>query len=340
MSGLGFAVTVGRQSARWPAADGTLELLELECCTGVGGGWARLRLGPPQGEAPTAGDRVTIHLDDGGGERPVFTGELDHVGATPTAWQLRAHDGLPRLARLELERVWTDTTADAVLRDLLTAARLTVGNICPGPALRCFHALRGPRGLRLAEALLARMGAELIIAADGKAHVLTPTPAAAQHTLTWGVDLLDLDLTRRPPTRAGVIVHGEGARDTLGASKAHWLPRDTTNLVGRAHIDPDGAVTPGDAATTGLTIVDGALDTAAACKAVATATANLLAARPLRGSLLTLGRPAIAPGQWLALAGLPKDHALARVLADQPLRARRVTHRFDASSGFTTRVEL
>lgn len=59
MSGLGFAVTVGRQSARWPAADGTLELLELECCTGVGGGWARLRLGPPQGEAGVADPAAT-----------------------------------------------------------------------------------------------------------------------------------------------------------------------------------------------------------------------------------------------------------------------------------------
>lgn len=340
MSGLGFAITVGSQSARWPATDGTLELLELECSTGVGGGWARLRLGPPQGETPAAGDRVTIALDDGSGERAVFTGELDHVGATPTAWRLRAHDGLPRLARLEPERVWTDTTADAVLRDLLTAAGLGVGEVCSGPALRVFHALRGARGLRLVETLLARMGAELIIAADGKAHVVTPTPGAAQHTLTWGADILDLDLTRRPPTRAGVVVHGEGARDSLGASKAHWLPRDITALVGRASIDSQGAVTSGDAADPSVTIVDGALDTAAACKAVATAYARLLAARPVRGSLLALGRAAIEPGQRLAIAGIPKDHALAHVLADPPLRARRVIHRFAASSGFTTRVEL
>ena len=337
---VGFSVTVGKLRARWPASDATLDLIALESATGVGGGWARLELGPPQGDAPVVGDAVTIELDDGTGSRRVFTGEVDHTGSTPTAWRLRAHDGLPRLARIDLERVWTDTTADAVIKDLLAAAKLKVAAVCEGPALRLYTALKGPRGLRLVEGLLARMGAELFIDGDGAVVVATPKTGAAAHTLTWGEDLLDLQVARCPPALPGVEVRGEGASDALGASKGHWLPKDVSALVGRAAIDEAGAVVAGAAGQPGFTIVDGALATAKVCKAVAEAQARLLASRAILGAALALGRAAIRPGERLAIAGLPKGHSLAAVLAGESLRARRVIHRFDATAGFTTRVEF
>lgn len=337
---VGFTVKVGGLGASWPGTDGTLELLALESATGVGGGWARLQLGPPQGQAPASGDVVTIDLDDGNGSKRVFTGEVDHVGSSPTAWRLRAHDGLPRLARVDLERVWADTTADLVLKDLLAAAELKVGEVCEGPALRSFTALKGPRGLRLVEGLLARMGAELFIDGAGAVIVAIPKTGAAAHTLTWGEDLLDLQVARCPPALPGVEVHGEGASDALGASKGHWLPKDASALVGRAAIDAAGVVAAGAAGQPGFTVVDGALGTAKACKAVAQAQARLLASRPLQGSAVSLGRAAIQPGERVAIAGLPEGHSLAAVLADGSLRARRVIHRFDATAGFTTRVEF
>ena len=49
---------------------------------------------------------------------------------------------------------------------------------------------------------------------------------------------------------------------------------------------------------------------------------------------------ALRVGERIAIAGLPTEHALAAVLAGASLRARRVIHRFDATTGFTTRVEL
>lgn len=341
MSGatIGFAVTVGGLAASWPASDGTLDLVSLECATGIGGGWARVRLGPPQGEAPPLGAAVTVALDDGDGSRTVFTGEADHVGSTATAWVVRAHDGLPRLARLDLERTWQDTTADAVLKDILGAAGLKVSDVCAGPALRVFTALRGPRGLRVVEGLLARMGAELCIGGDGKVHVAAPRTGAADHTLTWGEDLLDIDVRRRPPALPGVAVWGEGAA-ALGASKGHWLPKDVSALVGRAAIDDAGAVVAGAAGQPGLTLVDGALATAKVCQDVAEKFTKLLAARPIEGAVVALGRTAIKPGDLISIAKIPAGHSLAAVLADRPVRARRVIQRFDATAGYTTRVEL
>ncbi len=337
---VGFSVTFGGLKASWPATGGTLELVSLECATGVGGGWARVRLGPPQGEAPELGAAVTVELDDGDGSQKVFTGVADHVGSTATAWVLRAHDGLPALARLDLEKTWHDTTADAVLKDILGAAALAVGEVCSGPPLRTFTALRGPRGLRIVEGLLARMGAELFIDGAGKVIVATPKTGAADHTLTWGEDLLDIDVRRRPPALPGVAVHGEGAAEAQGQSKGHWLPKDVGALVGRAAIDAEGAVVAGAAGQPGLTIVDGALATAKACQTVADNFTKLLAASPIEGALTSLGRTAIKPGDLVSIAKLPAEHSLTAVLAGGPLRARRVIQRFDATTGFTTRVEL
>lgn len=337
---IGFSVTVGGLKASWPATDGTLDLVSLECATGVGGGWARIRLGPPQGEAPPLGAAVTVELDDGDGSTTVFTGEADHVGSTATAWVIRAHDGLPRLARLDLEQTWEDTTADAVVKDILGAAGLTVGEVCEGPALRVFTALRGPRGLRVVEGLLARMGAELCIDGDGKANVAAPRTGAADHTLTWGEDLLDIDVQRRPPALPGATVWGEGAAEAQGASKGHWLPKDVGALVGRAAVDDAGAVVAGAAGQPGLTLVDGALASARDCQAVADNVTKLLASRPIEGAIVSLGRTAIKPGDLISIAKIPAGHSLAAVLADGPLRARRVIQRFDAAAGYTTRVEL
>lgn len=336
---VGFAVTVGDLTASWPSTGGSLELVALECATGIGGGWARIRLGPPQGEAPPLGAAVTVELDDGDGAIKVFTGVADHVGSTATSWVLRAHDGLPALARLDLERAWRDTTADAVIKDILGAAGLEASEVCSGPPLRTFTALRGPRGLRVVEGLLARMGAELHIDGTGAAVVATPRTGAADHTLTWGEDLLAIDIRRRPPALPGVTVHGEGAAEAQGASKAHWLPKDVSALVGRAKLDADEVVA-GAAGQPGLTLVDGALATTKACQTVADNFTKLLAASPIEGALTTLGRTTIKPGDLLGIAGLPDGHSLTAVLAGGTLRARRVIHRFDATTGFTTRVEL
>lgn len=337
---VGFSVAVGGLKASWPATGGTLELVSLECATGVGGGWARIQLGPPQGEAPALGAAVTVELDDGDGAPiKVFTGVADRVGSSATAWVLRAHDGLPALARLDLEKTWADTTADAIIKDILGAAGLTVGEVCAGPSLRVFTALRGPRGLRVVEGLLARMGAELVIDGAGKVVVATPRTGAADHTLTWGEDLLDIDVRRRPPALPGAVCYGEGAADALGASKGHWISKEN-GAVGRAAIDAKGEVVAGAAGQPGLTIVDGALASASVCKEVAENFTKLLAASPIEGSVVCLGRPIIKPGEIIKIAGVPAEHSLAAVLAGGPLRARRVVHRFDAATGFTTRVEL
>ena len=110
---LAFDVSVGGLSAVWPGRSGNAELVSLETCLGVSGGWCRVELGPTSGTPPKIGDAVAVKLDGGDGLKTVFTGQVEAARASPTAWLIRGEDGLSKLAKLDPEGSWSDAKADA-----------------------------------------------------------------------------------------------------------------------------------------------------------------------------------------------------------------------------------
>lgn len=339
MSGsLAFDVRVGGLSAVWPGSSGNAELVSVETCVGVSGGWCRVELSPSVGSIPKVGDAVTIQLDGGDGLKAVFTGVVEATRASPTAWVVRGEDGLSKLSKLDPEGAWEDAKADAVLKDLVGQAGLSVGAVCAGPKLRVFYAHRGVRGLRHVRGLLDRMGAELWIDPDGKVQVAAPSTDSAEHTFTWGEDIVDLAVEAFAPVVQGLEVFGEGAAEAKGSAKGHWLPADNTSIVGRSKLDQSGKATSGSKGQPGLRAVDGALASASGCGEVATAWMSRVAARPVAGELTVTGRSSVRPGQTVKVASLPDDHPTASVLGGKVMWVREVRHTFSGEAGFITRV--
>lgn len=336
---VGYSLTLGGQTLAWPGDAQERALVRLRSATGVGGGHCALELAPAGAPAPRPGDPVELTLSAPAGEAVVFTGTLDEVQATPSALRLYAHDGLPALCTLELSQVWEDKSADAVLGEVLQAAGLTVGTLDPGPALRRYTALPGPRAHRVAQELLDWMGAWLFIDPSGQAHARKPPTGGADHTLTWGVDLLELALAAAAPPVPGLELRGEWGAELLGQSKAHWLPSDVSGLAGRAKLDAEGAVQSGSEGQPGLRRVVGAFSAAQALSEAAQAWLSRSAARRVQGHLLLSGRPDIQPLQRVSVAELPPDHSLADLCA-QPLTVLRVEHHFTTRGGYTTRLEV
>ena len=335
---LAYDVTVGKLSTAWPGSEGNAEVVSLETCLGVSGGWCRLELGPTAGAIPKVGDAIVVKLNGGDGLKTVFTGWVEATRANPTTWLIRGEDGLSKLAKLDPEGVWEDATADAVLKDLISKAGLSAGTVCAGPKLRVFYAHRGVRGLHQARNLLDRMGAELWVDPEGKVQVATPTTDSADHTFTWGEDIVDFAIEAFEPAIRGLEVFGEGAAEAQGASKGHWLPADTSGLVGRSKLDKSGKVASGSAGQPGLRAIDGALSTASDCGKVAEAFMKRVAARPLAGELTVLGRSSVKPGDKVKVDSLPSDHPTAGVLGKAVLWVREVRHSLSAEAGYVTRV--
>lgn len=319
--------------------DGAVLPRALRCEIGMDGvGSLHLDLiVPPDASLPTVGQEITVELGLGDASGKVFKGEIDGVRATADGAALTAGDGLARLANTFVTGTYADQSAGQIASDLVGQAGLSAGTLADGPQLKSYVLFPGVSALAHLGRLGALAGADLCTDGEGKIHMITPNDAGASHTLTWGENLLELDLVAMPTARSGVDVWGEGAASSAGDDKAHWLPGDLGGVKGQADItgDPPFAA---DAALRREFVRDGALRTGDAVSAVADARAA--AVRPVRGAILAMGAPTVAPGDVVSLSGLPSGHPLAQLVGSRSLRVRRVRHRFDTARGFTTRMEF
>jgi hypothetical protein len=311
----------------------------LRCEIGMDGvGALHLDLIVPQGATlPTVGQEITVELALGDDKGKVFKGEIDSVRATGDSAAVTAGDGLARLANTFVAGTYADQSAGQIAGDLVEQAGLTAGTLADGPQLKSYVLFPGISALAQLGRLGALAGADLCADGEGKVHLITPDDAGASHTLKWGETLLELDLVAMPTARSGVDVWGEGAAGSAGETKAHWLPQELDGIKGQADIAGDPPFSAG-AALRREFVRDGALRSGDAASAVASARAA--AVRPVRGAILVMGAPTIAPGDAVSLSGLPSGHPLAQLLGSRPLRVRRVRHRFDTARGFTTRMEF
>jgi hypothetical protein len=313
------------------------QLLSLlgELAMGGVGGRCVVEIADPSLSPPALGDSVQVSLGTGNGTTPVFTGEVREVARTATALRITALDGLATLATFELETVYENKSAGAIVKDVLGQAGVTAGTVEDGPTLATWVMHKGPRALRHLQRLAELCGADLFSDGEGKVCFTTPSTQGDSHTFKYGGELLALHLEDAPPAFDSFSVWGEGAASSQGAGKEHWLIKDLSSVNGKAAVGSGGSVTPGQEGDRPQLVVDGALRSGEAAKAVAEARAAAVAARAVRGSLQVLGAPEVKPGDAVTVEDLPGSGA-----APGPLRVRRVRHRLDSRVGFVTRVDF
>ena len=342
---ISYEVTIGSQTyANTGAGSQRQPVLGIDSEIAVGGsvGVCLLEFGDITWANPGIGDPVQVTLDVGDGASPVFSGEVAQVRQRPGAHWVWAHDSMALLARIEVESAYEEVSAGFIVSDLIDQAGAEAGEIEDGPTFPSYVVHRGPRALRHALRLGELVGAELASDGEGKVHFRRPTSGAAAHRLVWAEDLIEIDLGPHAPARDSFAVFGEGAAGTEGAERGHWLPTDLSGVSGEAAAnpggDPDqtGRVAAGSTGSLVRTVIDGALRAAEDAADVASARAQLLALRPLSGHAVGLGNPAIQPGDWVELAGLPGSDGERTVT----LRALRVIHRLSNQGGLLTRMEF
>lgn len=339
---LAYRLTLGGLRASSDGRGDSAQARALQVERGMGGvGRAILDMVVgADGAAPAPGDPVTVTLDGGGGEAKVFTGEVFSVQARADGLRVIATDALATLGRAELARVWEDKTAGAIVKDLISAAGLSAGEVEDGPNLSGYVVMRGPRSLRQIERLGALTGCDVWTSGDGKVCFAGPATPGAAVLAEWGKTLLSLDVQATTPRQDGAELYAEGAAGAQGADKAHWLVADLAANQGAAKVAAGGQATPGAAGDASRHGGLGALRAAADAKTAALGQARWLAQRGVMGWVELLGDPKVEPGDTLTVMGLPQKHPASGVFPAAGARVRRVTHRFDLQRGFTTRVVL
>lgn len=339
MAGIQYEVKIGSGKAQ-NGTDGDLVVLSLwsELTMDGAGGRCSVELAMTKATPPKPGDEVTISLGDD--SKTVFTGEAQRVTVSASTVRVAAVDGLSKLAVLEVENAYEKQTAGSIVKELIQKAGLTAGKVDDGPKLASYVLHREPKALRHLQRLAEACGCDVYTDGDGKVYFVKPASASADHTFTYGQDVLDFAFESVAPTYDGAIVWGEGAGSSKGEDKNHWLTDDLSTVSGKASMDPSFTVKPGSAGSSPLTVKDGAARSGGDAADEAKARMAWVAARPLRGTLSVLGNPAVELGDGVKVDKLPSTQAASALVSGKVLRVRRVRHALSVKQGFVTRMEF
>lgn len=342
---IGYTIELGSITLSEQPDEGGPPLLALDVGRSMGGtgGRARIELGNVGAAMPAVGDRVRIELDAGEGSSVVFTGEVEEVARGTRTVVVQARDALARLAEHEVESGYEEASAGFIVKDLVEAAGAEAGTIEEGPTFPRYVVHGGGRALQHAQRLAALLGADLYSDAEGKVCCERPAKGSPAHRLRWGEHLLQVSLEREPLRTDSLAVWGEGAAGTDGSDKEHWLTTDLSGVAGKAEVSESNGqrtVTPKQLGKRPRTLIDGAIRSVDAADEIAEAYVKRLELRPVRGSVLVLGLPEAALGQWVELAELPESsNPVGRGAAVQ-LRVRGVRHRLSPSTGLVTELRF
>jgi len=274
--------------------------------------WPSSRLA---GTAP--GARLSIALGPQGDEEDVWSGEVTGVAAGADGVVLDGLAATVALSRQRVSQTFLDRSLADVVRDLAAAAGAEIDEV-QGDTRLPAYAIDDRRPVWEHLADLARLfGADLGASPAGALRFVPARSGIADWTLRFGADLLAWSGgAGKAPEAPAVAAHG--AASEAGAEQWHWLLRS-----------PAAA----GAGSSAPLRIPGVVRTQDAAAAAGRALAQRAARAAWAGRFETTGRPAVRPGDLVAVAGLP---------AGDPgtLRVRSVAHRLDGRHGFRTTLNV
>ena len=304
---------------------------------------ARLRLADRSGI--DVGDPCTVSLGLDDTAEQVFDGRVVEIRPDITGTCVVAVGALRALADLHVATTYKDSTLGAVARDLAGQAGVTVGEVAEGSRLPWFVVDPGRDALTHLRALAARFGADVFADRNGSL-VVRSLPGAGSAGLGGGpgsglpgdlgggsgevrigADVFAARGVHRPPSWDVITVGGESPASTRGADTAPWLVPDAdAPSAQQGSGDRRLVVLEPLARTTDL-----ARDVAAGTLAFGARLARVL-------EVVVPGRAAVDLGDEVTVgtAGGPSPDGLLQGTG----HVRRLCHRLDVRTGFTTRIGM
>jgi len=300
---------------------------------------ARLRVADRSGI--DVGDPCTVSLGLGDTAEQVFDGSVAEVRPDVTGTCVAAVGALRALADLRVAATYTDTTLGAVARDLAGQAGVTAGEVAEGSQLPWFVVDPGRDALTHLRALAARFGADVFADRNGSL-VVRSLPGAGSAGLGGGLgsaldggsaevrlgaDVVAVSGAHRPPAWDVVTVGGESPASIQGGDTAPWIVPDADAPSAQQGSGGRRLVVLEPLART----LDLARDVAAGTLAFGGRRARVL-------EVLVSGRADVDLGDEVTVgtAGGPSPDGLLQGTG----HVRRLCHRLDARTGFTTRIGI
>jgi len=274
-----------------------------------------------RGQGVKVGDQMTIELAVDDQAATVLTADVLAIQSTFGQTTITARTGMQHLATSRLNQVYQNQSLSQIIQDLCGQAEVDTGTVDTGSTYPYLVVHASRNLLRTIRELAAREGMDVYFDTDNMLTVTKFAKTEADHTLYYGIDLLDLAMSNWQPAAAHVLVYGESPASNQGSDTWHWLVKDISPF--RSEVG-QGAKT--------LALQDGAVRTKEAADAAATAKLGGLQDQAAMGRLKLLGKPTVKVGDAIALKNVPKAemNGLFKVTS--------VRHVYNKREGYVTYV--
>jgi hypothetical protein len=342
------------------SSDARTELLELETISAIGSpaGWCRIAVYAPskadpslleqaagaalsavglggangaggpkkasteiRGQKVSVGDKVSLELTSGDKSGTVMTAELRSIQSSLGQTVILARTSGHRLATTRLNQVYQNQSAKQIATDAASQAGVTAGDMDDGSTYSYLVVHESRNTWEQVRDLAVRDGLDVYFDASNQLTLKKFQKTTPDHTLYFGIDVLDLDLLRVEPSSEHVFVYGESPSSNTGSDTWYWMTKDLQPFRGEA----------GNGVRM-LTVSDSAIRTKDASAACATARFGAIGDGSTLGRLRLLGDPTIKLGDSIEIKKVPNPdlNGVFKVIS--------VRHVYNKFEGFTTVV--
>lgn len=276
-----------------------------------------------RGNAIKDGDPIVVELVAGDLEATVFTGEVQHVISDLRHTTVVGTTGVHKLASTRLNGTYDNKSLGQIVKDLAGQCGVTIGIVEDGSQYSYFLADESKPCLDIIRGLAMRDNLDCYFDSDNKLTIKRYEKAKPDHSLHYGIDILDVEQFAMGAWGQGVRVYSESPSSNQGTDTWHWLVKDNAPYLAEL----------GDGARR-LAIQDGAVRTKASADGLATAKYGAIRDRATRARIKTLGNPKIGLGDAIEINQVPKPelNGLFKVTA--------VRHLFSKRGGYVTLVDV
>jgi phage protein D len=276
-----------------------------------------------RGKKVQLGDTMTIKLGADGNPATVLTGDIVPIETSLGRLTVTGRTGMQKLAESRVNQVYENRTLGQIVKDLCSQASVSAGDVDDGSKYPYVVAHETKSVLRTIRELASREGLDMYFDTDNKLNVKEFTKTSPDHTLYYGIDLLDAAFLNGDPTSEHVVVYGESPSSSQGSDTWSWLTKDRAPALG--DVGNGARLTP---------LSDGALRSQDAAGTAAAARLGGMKDSATAGRIVMLGHPQINVADAVELKNVPRPemNGLFKVVA--------VRHRYSKRSGYLTELTL
>jgi hypothetical protein len=276
-----------------------------------------------RGKNVKAGDPIAIQLTSGEVSDTAMTAEVQSVNSSFGQTVIEGRTGMQKLAGARLNQVYENQSLNQIVSDLTSQVGIETGEIETGSTYSYFVVHESRNVLQHIRELAMREGMDVYFDTQNKLNVKKFNKTSADHTFSFGVDILDLQLLNHQMSSEHIVVYGESPSSNQGSDTWHWIAKDLSPFQGEA----------GQGVKT-LALQDSVVRTKDAADTLAASRLGAIKAHSTRGRLKVLGNPKVKLADAIQIknAEKPELNGLFKVSS--------VRHVLNKQEGYVTYIEF